>query len=305
MALQPSFLHVSVVALLVFFSFLLSHGETAAVQGVCHTHDPPNPLAASFPNNSTGVLNATLAIIPIPLETARRLIPSQYKILEHAYRAVIPDFPKGMYPVLLQAAHDHDVQFRAYNITIDDFSRAGFEFGFLDLLGDGYSSFRWAPAQLITSTNNIAVEGSRAYGTVVSPAEYEPMCDAYQQLPNGNTYFKATSLDSRDFIELEFARTPHSSRHRYPLELYRNITNQPTFANASSCDNMIRFFNTSMSTGEHAPVAVRGKATGRAFPFNETTHKWADVHGIQVATPFIENNYLDCQTMKGYPGSAG
>lgn len=122
MALQPSLLHVSVVALLVFFSFLLSHGETAAVQGVCHTHDPSNPLAASFPNNSTGVLNATLAIIPIPLETARRLIPSQYRILEHAYRAVIPDFPKGMYPVLLQTAHDHDVQFRAYNITIDDFS---------------------------------------------------------------------------------------------------------------------------------------------------------------------------------------
>lgn len=131
------------------------------------------------------------------------------------------------------------------------------------------------------------------------------MCDAYQQLPNGNTYFKATGLDSRDFIELEFARVPHSSLHHYPLELYSNITNQPTFANASSCDNMIRLFNTSMSTGEHAPVSVHGRAIGRAFPFNETTHKWADIHGIQVATPFIENNYLDCQTMRGYSGIVG
>ncbi len=35
---------------------------------------------------------------------------------------LLPDFPEGMYPVLVQAAHDHDVQFRAYGITIDDFS---------------------------------------------------------------------------------------------------------------------------------------------------------------------------------------
>lgn len=75
-----------------------------------------------FPNNATGVLNATLAIIPIPLATARRLIPLKYGILESAYRSILPDFPEGMYPVLVQAAHDHDVQLKAYGITLDDFS---------------------------------------------------------------------------------------------------------------------------------------------------------------------------------------
>lgn len=122
MALPLSLLHVSAVVLLALFSFALSHGESAATPGVCTSLDHHNTLADQFPNNATGVLNATLAIIPISLEAARRLIPPQYGILERAYRALLPDFPEGMYPVLVQAAHDHDVQFRAYDITIDDFS---------------------------------------------------------------------------------------------------------------------------------------------------------------------------------------
>lgn len=121
MALQPSLLHVSALVILVLFSFL-SHGESAATPCACVTQDHDNTLAEQFPNNATGVLNATLAIIPIPLETARGLIPAQYGILERAYRALLPDFPQGMYPVMVQAAHDHDVQLLAYGITLDDFS---------------------------------------------------------------------------------------------------------------------------------------------------------------------------------------
>jgi hypothetical protein len=122
MAFRLSLLHLAAVALLVLFSFLLNHGESAATPRACESHDHHNTLAELFPNNATGVLNATLAIIPVPLETARRLIPPQYGILEGAYRALVPHFPEGMYPVMVQAAHDHDVQFRAYGITIDDFS---------------------------------------------------------------------------------------------------------------------------------------------------------------------------------------
>jgi hypothetical protein len=127
MPFQLSLVDVSAVVLLLLCSLLLNHGESSAVQGpsVCTSYDHANPLAESFPNNATGVLNATLAIIPISLETVRRIIPPQYGILEGAYRALVPNFPKGMYPVLVQAAHDHDVQFRAYGITIDDFSVSG------------------------------------------------------------------------------------------------------------------------------------------------------------------------------------
>jgi hypothetical protein len=175
----------------------------------------------------------------------------------------------------------------------------------LDLTGDGYSSFRWAPAQLISATNDIALDGSRAYGTLVSPAEYEPACNAYRQLANGATYFKGSSLTSAEFVELEMTRLQHPTLSPYSLELFRNITNQPTFANATSCDNMIRLFNTSMSVGAHAPVPVRGRVRARAFPFQGGVKEWADVYGVQVATPFIENNYLDCRTMRGYSGTGG
>lgn len=323
MPFRLSLLHISAVVLLVLSSLLLNHGESAPTQGVCASHDHGNPLAELFPNNATGVLNATLAIIPISLEMARRLIPPQYGILERAYRSLLPNFPEGMYPVMVQAAHDHDIQLRTYDITLEDFSvsflvlraplkllltsrqRVGFEFPFLDLTGDGYSSFRWAPAQLITATNDIALEGSRAYGTIVSPAEYEPLCDAYRSLPNGATFFKGSSLTSPEFIEVEMMRLPRSTLTPYPLELFKNITNQPTFANASSCDNMIRLFNTTMSAGAYAPAPVRGRVRANVFPLGDTEEEWMDVYGIQVATPFIENNYLDCRTMRGYSGTGG
>ncbi|KAK3328222.1 hypothetical protein B0T19DRAFT_442137 [Cercophora scortea] len=306
MPFKHPLLQVTAVILIILLSAILNLGRSKAVpQSICTSYDHPNPLAAMFPNNATGVLNATLAIIPISLDVARRLIPPQYRILEGAYRHLLPEFPQGMYPVLVQAAHDHDIQLRAYGITLDDFSRVGFEFPFLDLLGDGYSSFRWAPAQLISATNTIAVEGSKAYGTIVSPAEYEPLCDAYHALANGATYFKGSSLTSSDFVELEMTQLPRSVLNPYPLELFRNITNQPTFANATTCDNMIRMFHTSMSMGDFAPVPVRGRVRAKTFPFDGVQKEWSNVYGVQVATPFIENNYLDCQSMQGYDGTGG
>lgn len=88
--------------------------------GVCTTLDQPNPIASLYPNNATGTLNGTVAVIPISLKLARQLIPPQYGILEHAYRALLPNFPRGMYPAIVQALHDHEVQ--AFGYKIDDFT---------------------------------------------------------------------------------------------------------------------------------------------------------------------------------------
>ena len=86
----------------------------------CTTLDQPNPIAHLYPNNATGTLNGTIAVLPIPLPLARQLIPAQYRILEHAYRSLLPDFPRGMYPAIVQAVHDHDIQAGGFNV--DDFS---------------------------------------------------------------------------------------------------------------------------------------------------------------------------------------
>ncbi|KAJ4309850.1 hypothetical protein N0V84_011278 [Fusarium piperis] len=292
MPLSTYLAHVSLVALLVSFGF---HLQTTAAQDVCKTQDQPNPIFNQYPGNVTGVLNTTLAIIPIPMAVARQIIPQQYAILEHAYRALIPDFPTNMYPVLVQAGQDHDIRFQ--NFGIPDFSRAGFEFPFLDILGDGSSSFRWVPEQLISATNLVAIQGSQAYGTEVHPSAFNPPCDAYAMYPDGRTYFNGTSGDK--FMSLQMKRINANEPSPYHISLFENITNQPSFANGSTCDQQIRLFNTSLTQAPFHPVPVRGNVKSNLGPFGYGMI-FSNVAGFQVGTAFIENNYLPCEMFRGY-----
>jgi len=59
----------------------------------------PNPIASLYPNSVTGTINGTFAVVPIPFEMARNIIPSQYGILEAAYKSLLPGLPEGKYPV--------------------------------------------------------------------------------------------------------------------------------------------------------------------------------------------------------------
>lgn len=109
--------HVIALTTLLLSSILL---RTDA-QDTCNSSSQPNPIAQQYADIPTGTFNATLAIIPISLTTARGIIPSQFRILESAYRDLLPNFPPDMYPVLMQAGLDHDIQLAAYNISIQDF----------------------------------------------------------------------------------------------------------------------------------------------------------------------------------------
>lgn len=109
--------HVTALATLVLSSVLLS----IAAQDTCTTTSQPNPIAQQYADTPTGTLNTTMAIVPIPLDTARRIVPAQHAILEDAYRALMPDFPEGMYPVLVTAGLDHDIQLAALSINVQDF----------------------------------------------------------------------------------------------------------------------------------------------------------------------------------------
>lgn len=112
--------HFAAVATLLVSSLLFSITVTA--QDACTTTaSQPNPIAQQYPDVPTGTFNTTLAIVPIPLAMARQLIPAQFAILEGAYRSLLPSFPADMYPVVMQAGLDHDIQLPAYSITIPDF----------------------------------------------------------------------------------------------------------------------------------------------------------------------------------------
>ncbi len=258
----------------------------------CRTHDLPNPIAHLYPGNATGTLNGTITVLPIPLTLARSLIPAQHRILTNAYRTLLPSFPADMYPAILQAVHDHEVQ--AFSYVIPDFTRAGIEFPFVDLLGDG-TSFKWAPTLLLSAGHEIALQGARDYGTNTFPAAFEPECDAYSAVVGepGMTAFEARSVDGAAEVTTRFERVPQIA---YGLDFFKNVTNQPTFADGRSCDNMIRLFNTSVTTGIEE---VRGSVRARLPPFVKE-EIWDGVEGIRLDSAFIENNYLPCEGFRGY-----
>ncbi|KAI7777257.1 hypothetical protein LA080_003846 [Diaporthe eres] len=290
--------HVTALATLLLSSVLLS----IAAQDTCTTSSQPNPIAQQYADTPTGTLNTTMAIVPIPLDTARRIVPAQHAILEGAYKALMPDFPAGMYPVLFTAA-DHDIQLAALSINVQDFQRFGWSFPFIDLLGDGYSSFTMAPAQMISADNEIAINGSRDYGTIVHPTKFEPGCDAYGRLPSGSTYFKGQAADdSAKYVMLEFSELDGGETNPFPIEVYQNITNQPIFANGTQCDRMVRLFNSTINEGRWAPVPVKGTVFSNLEPM-EDTEGLGEVYGVLVDTPFIEYNMQDCASLKGYSGT--
>lgn len=259
---------------------------------LCQTHDAPNPIAHLYPGNATGTLNGTITVLPIPLSLAQQLVP--YKILTSAYQHLLPSFPADMYPAILQALHDHEVQ--AFGYKIPDFTRTGIEFPFLDMFNDG-TSFKWAPSLLMTAGHEIALKGARDYGTNVFDATFDPACDAYRAASGsalGTTVFEAKSEDKgAAWISTLFAQREGWT---YPLDFFKNVTNQPTFADGKTCDNMIRLFNTSVTT--HIET-VKGNVRANIPPFGRE-EVWEGAEGIRLDSAFIENNYLPCENFRGY-----
>lgn len=80
---------------------------------------------------------------------------------------------------------------------------------------------------------------------------------------------------------------------------YVNITNQPIFSNGIKCDQQITFYNTTLSVGENAAVGLIGDIT-ISTPELPSESAFQDIYGVKVDIAFIENNLLDCSTLKGY-----
>ncbi|KAI1505857.1 hypothetical protein F5X99DRAFT_404408 [Biscogniauxia marginata] len=301
-------------------SSLVTRAPSMSDADTCVSHDSPNPHALQYPELISGTLNGTTLIVPIPLTQARMLIPSKYRIAESVYRSLLPSFPEGMYPMVAQIVHDHDIQFPAYNASLPDFSRASFEFPFVDVLGTGHSSFRWAGTMLISASNQMAIDGSRSYGMSAHAAAFDPPCDAYRALPDGSTFAHSRGMpeigninaDANDtqsssssssssssttakFMTLETRPLPEAAAATipYPLDFVRNVTNQPVFAgDAAKCDYYQRLFDTALTTGSNAPVPVSGRVSANLEPF-AAAQSWgggadAGVFGWRLATAFLE-----------------
>lgn len=290
-------LSTGVLAILSLSSIVKANSEE------CISHSLPNPIFQKFPGNVTGTVNATIAILPIPLSLARSIIPSKYAILTHQYKAFLPEFPEDKYPAILQTVRDHDIKFGDYGIP--DFSRASIDFPFVDLLGDGQTSFRWSPTMFISANAPMAIAGAGEYGTTVYPSTFDPECNAYESTESGATYLKIAGGDSNDvFIDTLFeANEPFKlNPGTFPMQFFVNATNQPSFGDGTICDEYVRFFDTEISQGEHAAVPVTGTVRAKLNVFAEEM-TWENAVGVRVDTAFIEGHLVSCEGLKGYTGT--
>lgn len=90
---------LSIRWLLLICTCLSQINLTRAQLGCTAKDSQPNPIASQYPNDATGTINGTVAIIPIPYAQARSIVPSKYPILKKAYQQLMPNLGAGMYPV--------------------------------------------------------------------------------------------------------------------------------------------------------------------------------------------------------------
>lgn len=154
---------------------------------------------------------------------------------------------------------------------------------------------------LMTAGHEIALKGAMDYGTNVFPAAFDPPCDGYRAHAKDprTTFFSAKSSDDNSAsVTTTFSSTAEET---YPFAFFKNVTNQPTFADGKTCDNMIRLFNTSVTDAPNRIESVKGTVKAKIFPLT-MEHEWKSVYGLRMDTAFIENNYLPCEDFRGYDG---
>lgn len=295
--------------------FLLSFSTTCSTaltpQGNC-TSCLPNPIATTYPFNITGTINATTSILLVSLPYARSLLPARLanSILTHAYNRF--NIHPATYPIVLEATIDHNIKFNNTNV-VSDFSSLRLTFPFIDLLGDGYSNFRYTGYIYLPASNPTVITGSEAYGDIAIPAFFDPPDAPYKSTHDrkrisfavyaGNSTSSGHIHGPQEQLVAStlFCDIPHISPA--PLAFYKNITNQPLFGNnISVCDNMISLWNTTASTGVYAPQAFTGEVVVSP-PIVPRRKAFRGIRGIRAQRAFIENNYLPCESLKGYAGT--
>lgn len=154
----------------------------------------------------------------------------------------------------------------------------------------------------MTAGATLAIQGAQAYGHTVFESAFNPPCDAYRATSSpSTTSFCATASNAH--VDTTFAPNPSASTPQFSLPFFKNVTNQVMFADAKSCDNMVRLFDTRLSTAPYAIESVRGSVKAQVPGLFEKEQVWDGVEGIRFASAFIENNYLPCEGFRGY-GSA-
>lgn len=155
----------------------------------------------------------------------------------------------------------------------------------------------------------LALGGYGTYGVDIEPASFDPSNAPYQRIDRKQyqlafDVYPANATAPFHIEPVSAVRSEDRPQDRgFPLAFYRNVTNQPWFGNNNSiCDNMKRYWNTSLSQGVNKPRNVKS-VIKLGSPFVPKTTLWKGVKGIRATTAFLENNFLPCEQLKGYAGT--
>jgi len=282
--------------------------EERQINSTVVSESAENPIGESFPGNITGTLNGTIIVVPIAYSLARTLIPEKFNILTKAYQEILSDLPKDQYPLIIRSQLDHDVGLNGTQL-IPDFQTVHVSYPFVDLLGDGYSSFSFQEFLIMSADNPLAIAGVEAYTTKAVPSTFRPNLQAYAFTPHGkhgeifyDAYAVNASKNDCPIVTTKFTPQKHM---KWPMEIFVNVTNQPAFTDGDvGCDNQIFMYNTTISTGVNAPVPIKGDISVKApFLRKDRDSKFHGVEGIKVDVAFLENNLVPCRDLKGYHGT--
>ena len=93
-------------------------------------------------------------------------------------------------------------------------------FPFIDLLGDGYSSFTYVNHVLITETNTLALTAILDYGQTPVPATFTPLLEAYQQSKSSGKKGLSFTAFAKKQVAIETNFQPQRSPSPWPLALF-------------------------------------------------------------------------------------
>jgi hypothetical protein len=210
---------------------------------------------------------------------------------------------------VLETTIEHDIRYEGAN-AVADFSSLRLTFPFIDLLNDNSTCFKYTSYIYLPPTIPLATAGAETYGITVLPATFDPADAPYaHSSPGGQDYIFSVypNANASQTLGLPPAASvcfqPTSAAHALPLAFYRNVTNQPTFGNNTAvCDNLIRFWNTSVTAGLNEPENVLGVVRLSPPLVGEET-VWSGVKGVRATEAFLENNDVPCAMLRGYGGT--
>lgn len=237
--------------------FLLSF--TTLFSGSVRAQAGPNTLGQFNPANRTMSINGTTCIIPIAKDVVRSI--TGHNPLD-VPTSILPSFPAGMHPLLLQGGYQNDIRMTALNVAplqIPGLTQAALIVPYTDVAGDGRTPVNVPVSFYIGGTDGNFLEAivpslvgniPLFEGTPIAPATVVPDTAAVQALPGGLLNFQAKPYIlpnpisgpglQGEALQLLYKLTTNTP---YPASTFHRLINGPQLLNTGLCQRNTQYFN--------------------------------------------------------------